>query len=332
MKKRLFLFFGLWTIFAPALWSQARAARPTPLVIQITGQVRFPNGRAGPQGVQIILESERLGLVAQVNTDSSGKFAFQGIGQDSYILRARQPGFREAVERADIRTASTAYVILELKPLEKEPTGTLPPEGPGSTISAIPEDARKEFEAGNKLLVEKKDAKGSVPHLQKAVQLYAPYAPAYFLLGTAYLDQQKWKEAQSALEKAISINDHFAGPHLALGSSFAEQGKFADAEKPLLRGLELDPESARGHYELGRAYWALNRWPEAEPHAQKAAQLDPKMAPVHVLLGNIMLRKRDANAALREFKEYLQLDPQGPLASSTGEMVKKIEKALAAAK
>jgi hypothetical protein len=52
------------------------------------------------------------------------------------------------------------------------------------------------------------------------------------------------------------------------------------------------------------------------------------MAPVHVLLGNIALRKRDTPGALKEFQEYLRLDPKGPMAEDTQAMVKKIQDGL----
>lgn len=52
------------------------------------------------------------------------------------------------------------------------------------------------------------------------------------------------------------------------------------------------------------------------------------MAPVHVLLGNIALRKRDVPGALKEFQEYLRLDPKGPMAEGTQAMVKKIQDTL----
>ncbi|HZP17409.1 MAG TPA: hypothetical protein VFB00_05565, partial [Terriglobales bacterium] len=57
----------------------------------------------------------------------------------------------------------------------------------------------------------------------------------------------------------------------------------------------------------------------------KAASIQPMLAPVHVLLGNIALRRRDAPGALREFEEYLKLDPTGPMAEGTQAMVKKIQ-------
>jgi hypothetical protein len=45
-------------------------------------------------------------------------------------------------------------------------------------------------------------------------------------------------------------------------------------------------------------------------------------------MGNILLKKRDAEGALREFQEYLRLDPNGPMAAAVRDVVAKIQKAL----
>jgi tetratricopeptide (TPR) repeat protein len=162
------------------------------------------------------------------------------------------------------------------------------------------------------------------------LKTYPSFGVAYLLMGTAYMDQKQWKDALEALEKAIQLDDDDATAHLALGVCHNEMGNFQAAEKPLLRGLELRPDFAEGHYELGRAYWAMGRWKDAEPHALKATRLQPGMAKAHVLMGNILLRERNAPAALTEFKQYLQLDPNGPMSGSTKDLVARIEKALAA--
>jgi len=92
-------------------------------------------------------------------------------------------------------------------------------------------------------------------------------------------------------------------------------------------GLKLEEKSAEGHYELAKTYWAMGRWQEAEPHAQRAVALLPTMAPAHVLLGNIALRKGDNASAYSEFKEYLLLDPQGPMSGPVKDIMAKIEQA-----
>ncbi len=282
----------------------------------------------------ITLEGDRSGRIAHAQTDSQGKFAFSQTSQEVYVIQARHAGYREASERVDLTIGATGYVVIDLQPLPQKGPPAVPQEGPGGFISVeelgAPENAQKELEQGQKLLMESRDSRGSIFHFLKAIELYPSYAQAYVLLGMAHMDQNRHKDAQSALEKAIALNDRLAGAHLALGACLNQQGNFAAAEKPLLRGLELNSDVAEGHYELGRVYWALGRWPEAEPHARKAVALRAEFAPVHALLGNIMLRKRDAPAALQEFKEYLRLEPNGPMAASARDMVAKIEKALAA--
>jgi len=67
-------------------------------------------------------------------------------------------------------------------------------------------------------------------------------------------------------------------------------------------------------------------------NARKALTLNPDMAPAHVLIGNSMLRKRNAPAALQEFREYLRLAPQGEFAPGTRAAVERLEKGLQQAK
>jgi hypothetical protein len=42
-------------------------------------------------------------------------------------------------------------------------------------------------------------------------------------------------------------------------------------------------------------------------------------------MGNIALRKQDPDGALKEFSEYLRLDPKGPMAGGVTQMIQKIE-------
>ncbi len=289
---------------------------------QISVQVRFRSGAMAPTGVMVTLEGEGSGLVGTTQTDSQGRASFHPADAAYYVVTVRYPGYEAAPERVDLTTNPQAYVTVELRPLP----GTSAPSG--TTLPAnVPENAAKEYRAGEKSLNEKKDADGAAKHFQKATELYANFSQAYLMLGLIYLDQKKFDEAANALQKTTELDAKSAAAYLALGATYNQEKKFDEAEKALTRGLELNPEAVGGHYEIAKSYLAMGRWQDAEPHAQKTVALNPNMATAHVLLGNIALKKQDPEGAVKEFKEYLRLDPQGPMAGGVSQMIQKIESA-----
>jgi tetratricopeptide (TPR) repeat protein len=270
--------------------------------------------------------------VGSCRTPNDGECTFVPPRPDIYIARIKQSGYQEVWGRMDLTITNHGYVSLELRPSDDAPPGNSK-DASGATVSAadlaVPNDARQEFEKGQKLLIDK-NAGASIPHFRKAIQLYAAFPQAYTLLGTAYLQQNNWKDARPALEKATQLDPKSAGAYLQLGATYNQMKDYPEAEKALTRGLELSPNAAAGHYEIAKTYWAVGRWEDAEPHAAKAVDGMPDVAPVHVLMGNILLRKKDGPGALREFQEYLRLDPNGSMAPSVRDIVAKIQKALAA--
>jgi tetratricopeptide (TPR) repeat protein len=292
----------------------------------IRGVVRYDDGRYADR-VVVRLRSDKIAYQTEVATDPQGKFNFDGLTPSTYHLTIEGQGFRPYESVIDITVSKMSYEQITLKLARDAKPNAVPPEGPGASVASdsVPAAARKEYEAGQKLVNEKQDAEGGIKHYRKAIQLYNQYSEAHLALGLLYLELGKYEDAQDALQKSEDLNPNAPGPYMALGTMFNQQKKYDDAAKALTRGLELNPDVAQGQYELAKTYWATGKWQDAEPHAQKAATLNPTLAPVHVLLGNIALRKQDSLGALKEFKEYLQLDPKGPMAGGVTQMIEKIE-------
>jgi len=299
---------------------------------EIAGFARASNTNQPPQGTVIYLESEMGEIIQQISPEGSGSFSFPMLSPQIYYVAARAPGYREVRHRADLLSNRRVSVQLFLPP---DGTAPAPQPSPAEAminerLLRVPEEARKEFERGNRELVEKKNPRKSIGYFEKAAKLFPAFAEAYHRLGTAHMDLGEWKEAQTALEEAIKQEERFPAAHLALGVAYIQQGNFAAAEKPLLRGLEINPGAIEGHYELGRVYWALQRFAEADVHARKTVTLRPEFAAGHILMGNVYLQKRDGQAALIEFRTYLELEPNGPFSAGTRDVVAKLEKVLAA--
>jgi len=312
------------------VWSQIQKERPIARTV-IHGSVRDVNTHQGLERALVMVEAQQSGYAGQAETDSSGNFAIQGLAPAIYLVRVRMPGYEELSQQLDLTLVFGSYLNLELRAKQAGQAAVLPPEGPAARLKVrmapIPEKARKEFATAEELWKQRKDPNRSIDHLHKAIKVWPQFPDAYILLATAYMQQGKPAEAKSALDRAIELDPQLPEARFTLGALENSQKHYASAETSLIEGLKLDQESPQGHYELAKTYWAMGHWQEAEPHAFKAAALEPTMAPVHVVLGNIALRRQDADGALREFQEYLRLDPHGPMADAVRGMVKKIQAA-----
>jgi tetratricopeptide (TPR) repeat protein len=277
------------------------------------------------------------GELGRALTDSSGRFQFQvnRVSSNSgntglFAITARCQGYHDAVQILDLTFSPHTTATLELHRDPSKDQPNVPPGGPADTISVrrpVSSKAQDALRKGQQLLLEKHDPKASVESLKKAVKLDPNFAPAFVLLGAAYIQQGDWPEAKSAFESASKLEPQNSEALLGLGVALNAQQDFGGAQKCLQHSLELNPGSAEAHYELGKSLWAQKKWQEAEPHASKAIAIKKDFPPSHVLMGNIYLRRRDAASALKEFNEYLRLDPTGPLAEPVKGMVEKIQKA-----
>ncbi len=343
MRIRVVVLISSFFLALSAL-GQKTVPPPTSSPRQIDGVVRL-EGRTVP-GVLVLLDyapntdsiPAATGELGRTMTDSSGKFRFNlvslsGVGgqRPLFAVSAHYVGFKDAFQVVDMSSVPHGSANLDLHRDTSKDQPAVPPGGPGAAVAAhqpASPEAADALRKGQELLLEKHDLKGSIESLKKAVKLDPQFVPAELLLGTAYIQHGDWAEAQSAFEKATKIEPGNAQALLGLGVALNAQQNFGGAQKTLQRSLELDPKSAEAQYELGKCYWGMGKWQEAEPHAVQAIALNKDFPPAHVLMGNIHLRKRDAASALREFGEYLRLDPQGPLAQPTRGMVERLQKAI----
>jgi Flp pilus assembly protein TadD len=301
---------------------------------RITVLVRGANNSAAGAGINVKLEASPGGLVDEQQTDSSGKVTFLPKALTTYVVIIHELGFKEITRPVDLSLTPTAFVNVQLIPLPGH-ENEVPGRNSNSSDAAsaqelgIPEPAKREFDQGQKLLQKDHNAAKSISHFRRAIELYDHFSQAYILMGLAYLQEKNLKDSQVALQKAVELDPKSGAAYLTLGACLNQQKDYPGAEKALLQGLELNAEAPEGHYELAKTYWAMHRWQDAEPHAEKFEKLQPDIPGVHVLMGNILLQKRDNTGALKEFNEYLRLDPKGSMSDAVRAMVTKLEKAQA---
>jgi Flp pilus assembly protein TadD len=287
------------------------------------GQVRYETN-APASYIKVEIWSDGGTYRTTVTTDDQGRFSVQApFGVIQYKVEI--PGYHPAQGREDLSMSHLANELLTLKALP----GTIPPGASASApldprIAAIPPEAKKEFDAGQKA-VGANDFAGAIPHLQKAAQLYPKYAEAYQLLGVSQLQTQHGPEAEDSLNKAIAIEDKMPQAQYMLGMLLAMTNRANLAEKPFTRFAELDPTNPDAHFELAKTEFALNKFSEAELHARKAIELKEKNPGVEVILAYSLLRQKKPAEAKTAFQQYLKLDPSSPMKADVEKTIAAID-------
>jgi tetratricopeptide (TPR) repeat protein len=322
---RLFSFVSCFSSFF--ILTSLAPAQPRPISGEISGQVRYAAGGAPADKVLVRLETFGGGMIGQNLTDRTGKFQFRGLMPAIYVITAHAPGYLDVRQQIDLKTSPREYLLLQLV---AEKSGETKSSTTTVLLDAtIPPEAQKEFDHGQKLILEDKKVEDGIAHLEKAVSLHPKFLDAQMLLGTAYLDNHRYDKAEQALRRAIEINPKTATAYFVLGETYRKQQKYDEAEKVLVEGLKLEPKSHQGHFSLGQVYFARGDVAKAGPQVGQALQLKPDFAEAYLLAGNLFLKVRQAEKALQMFEEYLRLEPNGHYAAETRGLAEKIKKGLA---
>ncbi len=316
-------------------------AAPSPLLAQIgqiSGQVRYAENNQPAFNAIVSCDSYTSGFIGQQYADRNGRFLFSRLKLGQYTIRVRVPGFIEEKQDVDLSSAVTANLQIQLR-ADKSKS---PVTRPGTiNVNVPPPTAQAEFDQAVALIItgQKEDIERAIPHLQKAISIFPNFTEAELKLGTAYMDLGSWDKAEETLKTVIQIDPNAGNGYFALGEVYRREKKYDDAEKVLAEGLAIEARSAQAHFTLARVYWerASNMKDESQWRApleksyqevKQAIDLDPNFAAAHLLKGNLLFKVRRAEDALREFDEYLRLEPHGEFAPQTRELAEKIRKAL----
>jgi Flp pilus assembly protein TadD len=329
------------TICAAVGLAQVQNGPASGNTVELHGQVRFTEGGAPAYNILVRLESyDSGGSISEAFTDRLGKFRFSGLPPAQYSVRVHQSGYRDTQQNVDLQTSSSGFVMLQLA---KDASGSTAASVVGSINAKVPAAAQKEFDKGVAALAGtgKDRVTVAIRSFEKAIEIYPQFVEARLKLGTACMDVAQWDKAERSLLATLEIDPNAANAFFALSEIYLRQNKLSEAENVLTKGLAIEDRSYLGHLNLARVNWEKARLVkdlvQAKPALEKAYEevkraldLNSNLAGAHLLKGNLLLRVGRTNDALVEFDEYLRLEPNGPLANETREVVDKIRKAVSA--
>lgn len=132
-------------------------------------------------------------------------------------------------------------------------------------------------------------------------------ATTHVLFGHIYIELGMCREAIEACKQAIRANPDNASAHFILGASYIALGMCKEAIESYKQGIRINPDQVEAHYNLGIAYIKSDMYKEAIESYKQAIKVDPDYANAHYSLG-IIYSSKDRGSALEQYKILKSLD------------------------
>jgi len=141
-------------------------------------------------------------------------------------------------------------------------------------------------------------------------------AEALYGLGSAYLQQQKTREARDCFERALRLHAAYPGtiPNCwnNLGILAAREGNFDLAILYLQSALKIDPKHSIALQNLGSAYRQKKDWVQAENALERALALNPDDPEANYSLGMVYAQQNDTQRAQYYLQKAIASRPTYP--------------------
>ena len=261
--------------------------------------------------VQVQLIRFPDGVVAEQFTGSDGSVEFSGLSVGAFTIRASHQGYEPGEAQISLGDGDRTLQSVDIALLHRRHEESGAPNGivTASTLKA-PDNARKEFERGRRLLNEKKDLARSIAAFHRAIERYPGYADAYFLMGAAQMQTSTASDAEVSFRKAIALNGHMTAPYYPLALLLFGQHRYAEEKELLLTAEKLDATDWRWPFELARCHAQQGVWESALRYAVTASGSTNVPPKVHLLIADIYANSDRPREAVAELELFARLDPK----------------------
>ena len=150
-------------------------------------------------------------------------------------------------------------------------------------LSQDPNGSQVHVIYGDVLLSEEK-FESALAHYKRAEEMGPNLPKVTNKMGTLYLKQKRWRDAERLFKKALDIDGDNAEACCGLGVAQHHQGQHELAVDNLLHSIELQYYQPVVHFQLGLAFSATDRIADAIDALLRALELAPNLAPARNLL------------------------------------------------
>lgn len=153
------------------------------------------------------------------------------------------------------------------------------------------------------------DGSNAVVHLRRVAQLMPHFVQTYHLLGSIFIEQERWEEAEACYAQVFALERDSLEGRIGMGRVRLAQRRGEEALTEFRRAVKLQPRAARTHNHLGVALLQLEQAAAAETAFRAALQAEPEFVAARLNLGSALLAQGRADEAIAGYQELLRTDP-----------------------
>jgi membrane associated rhomboid family serine protease/Flp pilus assembly protein TadD len=149
--------------------------------------------------------------------------------------------------------------------------------------------------------------KVAIEKLGAATTKKPDFAPAFAMLGNAYLRNHETSAAQAALQRSLQLDPKSTYAKYNMGLVYMRTGRFGQAKDVFSELVRLNGKDTRSLLLLGATLDEMEKHVEAVATLKRAAQIEPHNPEIHGYLGSAQLSAKQYDDAIASFQEALRL-------------------------
>jgi predicted CXXCH cytochrome family protein len=156
----------------------------------------------------------------------------------------------------------------------------------------------------------KNNLQAGIAALDREIRRVQPHESEYYMvLGDAWQNSGKPREAVTAYEQALRLRPDFARGLLSMAAAVKTAGDVQRAASILQRAVQIAPSSPAAWFQYGTVDYALGQVDAAIGKMEKSIGLDPEVAGEHRGVAELLAATGKLDRAGTALREALRIDP-----------------------
>jgi len=150
----------------------------------------------------------------------------------------------------------------------------------------------------------------ALPRAELASQLLPENAQVWAILGTLYIQDERFEAGLAALMKARALEPENAAIRFTLGSAYFQNKNYDQAIEELSAGLDLMPNTPGALFDLGNVYFVTGDFAQAIEQYESAHEQSSDFWPALNNLGLVRYEMGQRDQAVELWKQSSTVAPQ----------------------